>query len=561
MNAKNIYDRELSSGAEHSIYDMKFRRKFSVNPYRTLKMKLGEMSFFKDWLNTDRGDPYPITAQAGEGKLTEATADGRFTVMNESSAPAAEARLMGQHFPYANYETVLKLSDGAAVGFVIDVHSEERSVYTAENAPALRAAIRRVGDRVKIEYELTVGGVSHGVQTAEEDYPYADGMSFTLACRGRFFDVYLRDDKRPMPRLTLDLPEMTDITLYGTFVSSTASLWYEVMPGGYFTAESVEFYLTGGVSHADMKPVRYEDGSPIFSDGKLFMSLSSRLEAGGYQTVISWNPSTCEMKMEGAIFFDCGDDRWCADVASSILFNRYTNEWYIWACSFSHGHILCHGTSIADLRYGINVVDVQLMDCEKTEDAGDDALRLQSGNANSFKAELSDDRLWLGKSNDEDPDFVYDRERGKWYMTICRSVQENGKNQYRYFLFESDKPFSGYKFRDQTLTGANTGGSIFRVGGKYYFACGSNFNVRAQYNVYDLYDFSKYEQIRCDFDDGGFRGWGTVIPVPCGNRTKYMWMTFDRHGGSSYNWSYGNIYVYESDLMNSGYERGIKYNL
>jgi hypothetical protein len=79
--------------------------------------------------------------------------------------------------------------------------------------------------------------------------------------------------------------------------------------------------------------------------------------------------------------------------------------------------------------------------------------------------------------------------------------------------------------------------------------------------VYDLHDLSKVDYIRCDFDDGGFRGWGTVIPVPCGNRTKYMWMTFDRHGGSSYNWSYGNIYVYESDLMNSGYEGGIQYNL
>jgi len=52
-----------------------------------------------------------------------------------------------------------------------------------------------------------------------------------------------------------------------------------------------------------------------------------------------------------------------------------------------------------------------------------------------------------------------------------------------------------------------------------------------------------------------------VIPVPCGSRTKYMWMTFDRHGGSDFGWSYGNIYVYESDLMNSGYERGIRYNL
>ena len=51
----------------HSIYDMTFRRKFSVNPYKTLRMKLGEMSFWKDWLNTNRGDPYPVIARAGAG--------------------------------------------------------------------------------------------------------------------------------------------------------------------------------------------------------------------------------------------------------------------------------------------------------------------------------------------------------------------------------------------------------------------------------------------------------------------------------------------------------------
>ncbi len=557
----NVVDHEWKSGAEHTLYDMKFRRKFSVNPYKSLRMKLGEMSFWKDWLHTDRGDPYPITACGGEGELTEATADGRLTVHNDSDKTAARARLLGQHFPYASYETVIRTLDNASVGFRIAVKSGERCAYTEENAPVLNVFLVRCAEGLRIAHELSVGGVSRGVCVEETVYPFAQGMSLVLSCRGKFFDVYLRDDKKPFPRLTLDVPEFADITLHGTFVNADASLWYELGEKGCFCAESVEFYLDGGVSHADMKPVRYEDGMPILSDGKLFMTMSSRLEAGGFQSVISWNPSTCEMKLEGAIFFDCGDDRWCSDVATSLLFNRYTNEWYLWACSFSHGHILCYGKSIADLRFGINVLDVQLMECEKTEEAGDDALRLQSGNANSFHAELSDDRLWLGKSGDEDPDFVYDRERNKWYMTICRPVKEDGKNHYRYFLFESDEPFSGYKYLDNTLTGANTGGSIVRVGGKYYFVCGSNFHVRAQYNVYDLYDFSQFKPLRCDYDDGGFRGWGTVIPVPCGSRTKYMWMTFDRHGGSSFNWSYGNIHVYESDLMNSGYERGIKYNL
>ncbi len=538
----------------HSIYDMTFRRKFSVNPYKTLRMKLGEMSFWKDWLNTDRGDPYPVIGHACEGSLNEITGDGRLTVRNPSESSAGLARLLGQHFPYASYELVIHTIEDADAGFLIRANPGTRSSYTEEDAPELRVSLLHNGEGnyVRIAYERIIGGISLGEIVDETEYPYTSGMSLILTCRGKFFDIYLRNDKRPYPRLTLDLPEFAEITKHGTFVNAVAALWYRVAPNGCFTADAVEFYLDAGVSHADMKTVRYEDGTPMMSEGKLFVTLSSRLEAGGFQSVISWNPSTAEFKMEGAIFFDCGDDRWCADVASSILYNRNTGEWYIWACAFSHGHILCHGTSIADLRYGINVIDAERMPVEtlETSDKTADALAAQAGAAVSTTATLSDDTLWLAKSGDEDPDFVYDRETGKWYMTICRGVSENGGTHYRYFLFESDQPFSGYTFVDKTLTGSNTGGSIVRVGGKLHFVCGSNFDKRACYHVYDLDDLAKVEYIRCDYDDGGFRGWGTIIPVPCGRRTKYLWMTFDRHGGSSYNWSYGNIYVYEADLMN-----------
>lgn len=47
------------------------------------------------------------------------------------------------------------------------------------------------------------------------------------------------------------------------------------------------------------------------------------------------------------------------------------------------------------------------------------------------------------------------------------------------------------------------------------------------------------------FDDGDFRGWGSIIPVQLGSRKRYFWITFDRQKGSDYNWSYGNIYCFE----------------
>lgn len=549
------------TGETHSVYDMKFRRKFSINPYMNLRMKLGEMSFFKDWLHTDRGDPYPVITETPAAELTEATGDGRYAFANPSGETAAQSRLLGQHFPYASYEVTLRSMNDCGVGFLFRASAGDRSAYTKENEPEVRIFLGEQNGKIAPGYELLIGGVSQGIILQDFTTDFVPGMRFSVTARGKCFDVYLCTDKKPQIALKLDLPAFSHIGKYGTFVNAVAGLYCCAAPSGCAVIESVEFYLEAGVSHADMKPIRYEDGTPILSDGKVFMTMSSRLEAGGFQTVISWNPSGCEMKLEGAIFFDCGDDIWCADVASSVLFNRDTGEWYIWACSFSHGHVLCHGTSLGDLRYGIHVIDAELMPYENVTESKNDILAAHAGVEASFHATLSDDTLWMAKSGDEDPDFVYDRASGKWYMTICRGVEEEGKSRYRYFLFESDRPFGGYVYKDRTRSGANTGGSIIRVGGKLHFCCGSDFDHRAQYNVYDLADLSRCTSLRCDYDDGGFRGWGTIIPIPCGSRTKYMWMTFDRHGGSDYTWSYGNIYVYESDLMNPRYGGTLQYNL
>ena len=77
------------------------------------------------------------------------------------------------------------------------------------------------------------------------------------------------------------------------------------------------------------------------------------------------------------------------------------------------------------------------------------------------------------------------------------------------------------------------------------FVCGNDFENRANYRIYTKDGMS---EAKFDFDDGGFRGWGTIIPVTMGSRKRYFWLTFDRHNGSSYNWSYGNIYCLEAEI-------------
>ena len=614
-----------------NAYELYFHRLFSINPYRSLRMKLCEMSFCKDWPHTDRGEPYPIVREVGAA-LGEKVEGGRIAF--SADAPGERARLIGRFFPYASSEVCVDALDGegARVGLEFAARSGRGSPYTAEDAPGLCVFVERAGAEVCVCHEEFVGGRSLGI-VRHGARAFTPGGVLFVSAHGAFFDVSLGREFV----CTIQAEGFSDICRRSAFMNAGVSLYVGLPAGGRAAVSRAESFLDGGLSHADMKPVRYEDGTPILENGRLFLTLSSRLQAGAYQYVVSWNPSTCELRPEGAIFFDYGDGRWCADVAISLLYHRERREWLFWATAFSHGHILCHGTSAGDPRFGITVLDAALMEAQKpgsdvsngglpiqtsgaemadglaqtkdcacgkagaarafasdevlsaqaggrvaemdgglarTEDcacgkagaartsasddvlsvqvgaarasASDDVLSVQAGGRGASVAELDDDTLWLAKTGDEDPDFTYDRERGKWYMTICRSVKGAG---YRYFLFESDEPFSGYRHVCHTESGENTGGLMVRIRGRRALVCGSDFKARAEYRVYPLGDFSHFQRLTCDFDDGGFRGWGSLMPVPCGNRTKYVWMTFDRHNGSDYNWSYGNLYAYEAEEM------------
>lgn len=688
--------------------ELYFHRLFSINPYRSLRMKLCEMSFCKDWPHTDRGEPYPIVREVGAA-LGEKVEGGRIAF--SADEPGERARLIGRFFPYASSEVCVDALDGEGarvglefaaragrrgspctpesihegldsaarsgspcasegareglesasrggspctpegvregleaaarggstyapegtrVGLEFAARSGRGSPYTAADAPGLCVFVERAGAEVCVCHEEFVGGRSLGV-VRHGTRAFTPGGLLFVSAHGAFFDVSLGREFV----CTIQAEGFSDICRRSAFMNAGVSLYVALPAGGRAAVSRAESFLDGGLSHADMKPVRYEDGTPILENGRLFLTLSSRLQAGAYQYVVSWNPSTCELRPEGAIFFDYGDGRWCADVAISLIYHRERREWLFWATAFSHGHILCHGTSAGDPRFGITVLDATLMEAQKpgsdvsngglpiqtsgaekdgelaqtkdcacgkagaarafasddvlsvqagvarisasdevlsaqaggrvaemagglarTEDcacgkvgaarasASDDVLSVQAGWRGASVAELDDDTLWLAKTGDEDPDFTYDRERGKWYMTICRSVKGAG---YRYFLFESDEPFSGYRHVCHTESGENTGGLMVRIRGRRALVCGSDFKARAEYRVYPLGDFSHFQRLTCDFDDGGFRGWGSLMPVPCGNRTKYVWMTFDRHNGSDYNWSYGNLYAYEAE--------------
>ena len=128
-------------------------------------------------------------------------------------------------------------------------------------------------------------------------------------------------------------------------------------------------------------------------------------------------------------------------------------------------------------------------------------------------------------------------------MAICRSDPETGR--YRYFFFQSAEPFANYRFIGKGMPGSETGGSFVRCGKQRLFVCGNSFEAHSDYRIYSE---NGMQNAVFDYPDGGFRGWGTLMPIKLGTRTRWFWITFDRKLGSAFNWSYGNIYCFEAEI-------------
>ena len=460
--------------------DKTFHRLFSQNFYKNLKLTLGRMTFTKDFVTTDRGDLYPVLERSASCR--EAVENNRYLVSGGSVT-----RLMGQYFPYATYEVTFEALRGQ-VGF---------RFQTASHA----ATLCYDGTRLLFEGKAIT----------------PDSLLDTLivSCRPGAFDVYTRQNGAARFLHTFPCPAFEDANLQSEFSSGYAAL----SVSGSAVIRGGEFYIDCGISQADIRPIRYEDGHVMVENGKIYLTVSIRMQAQTFQGIFSWIPGTAQFELTGALFYDCGDGRWCGDVAASILYHRERRQWLLWVCAFSHGHILAHAAFDADPRFGVNVIDVQLMP----------------------QKEGSAVTEFFAMGHDEDPDFFYDRTQNRWLMSVCR--MDPAIKAYRYLFFASDSPFEGYRYLGCGQDGAETGGSFVSLEGETVFACGNDFHKRANYRIYRK---TGMQEAKFDFDDGGFRGWGTLIPVPQGSRTRCYWLTFDRHNGSDYNWSYGNLYCFEA---------------
>lgn len=477
------------------LSEVVFKRRFALNFYKNLSIPLAQMCFSKDFVNDNRGDMYPLLYKS-EG-ASERIFGGDFIL----SGGRVE-RWAFSFFPYASYKIKGEcLSEGSFYGLSFTLGDGEKAEILVDTKK-----VYCKDKNLSLPSDIVLNNSN-------------DGCALIISARPGAFDIYFERPSGSIGYLgTVECEAFSRSLKYELFSSGYVSLCVS----GDVRISSVKSYIDCGISQADIRPIRYENGEVMVEDGKIYLTVSIRVESGAFQGIFSLVPTTGDFNMTGAVFYDSGDGVWANDVAASVLYDRESERWRLWVPSFYHFHILGCSSFEGDIRFGVSVVDITLM--ERAEDGA---------SVEEFK----------GFSGDEDPDFYYDKEKDKWYMAVCRLDKES--SAYRYMFFESDSPHSGYKYIGKGFPGAETGGSFVSVKGERFFICGNSFSARSDYRIYSR---DGMENARFDFPDGGFRGWGSLIPIKMGSRTRYFWLTFDRHKGSDYNWSYGNIYCFEGDI-------------
>ena len=105
--------------------DFNFKRLFSLCMFKNKKLNLAQMSFAKDFINTDKGNPYPVMYKSDE--LDEYVSFNKYYV-NQGTV----SRFFCQFFPFATYEISLGKSLMGA-GFEFKLPNADFRIIVAKN--------------------------------------------------------------------------------------------------------------------------------------------------------------------------------------------------------------------------------------------------------------------------------------------------------------------------------------------------------------------------------------------------------------------------------------------
>ena len=302
--------------------------------------------------------------------------------------------------------------------------------------------------------------------------------------------------------------------------------WGEgVITAGATPLVNMEQSLSSGSAFADIRAITYEDGAPVIEDGKLYLSGTSRTGGNGI-IIVALTLGTGELEFKGTISCLMAGKFWKIS-APHIMYDRGRRLWQVTTpCHAPDNHLLWIANAYNDIRFGVSTLDFTPLDYEKPQ------------------------------KGDEDCQIFYDKGMRKWVMVYASNRRDDKGRGYILRLQTSKRPDGGFKDYSYQTEVSATGVTTTFIGGKRYVLSGNMPDEKGnRYSVWSYPDMKFVCDLNIDINDGAFRGWNNLTPVPEGNSTRYVMLGFDRQSTSDEDsWTYGNNYFLYSKQRNPGLE-------
>ncbi len=307
--------------------------------------------------------------------------------------------------------------------------------------------------------------------------------------------------------------------------------------------------FSSGAAQADIRTLTFEDGSPLIEDGQLYYSMTSRTAGAGlciYRLTLGTGRLELCGIVRGRVKEEGQEPAFWRMAAGHIMYHRQEGRWQLCASCHAGGvknrkeriHRLYFASSCNDLRFGVNTLDCDPLDYESPQ------------------------------VGDEDGQIYFDAELGRWVLVYASMYLPDGTKAPHYILRlqTSRRPDGGFGGPTCATDLNATGITCSRIGGVRCVLSGDQ--ARDGKNTYRAYtythrknkvEFQPAGRLHIDLTDGGFRGWNNVTPIPEGDRTRYVLLTFDRmQSTKENNWTYGRLYLYYSAQTNAGSEFDVR---
>ena len=440
---------------------------------------------------------------------------GRLRISAGKAATAT--RWIGGFNPFAVYDVVVnKFAGSGNIGLMFrDTDAENRitAMLLVEDRTynAVRCVITKDGKEVELQdFELPKELIGNAPIRLRVQM-LAVGFNLFVERAGRTTLIGRMDFVRHFDLRRKDLMRRFEFCLY-TSLKADSSV----------EIDEATAALSPGIGQADIRNVTYEDGSPLFKDGRLWILMTVR--GGGLphpmQGIYSLNPSVFDIRFEGIILYDRGDGLLRNDLASNIFYDRKHSQWRGFTTGFS--------------SYG---------DPAKKE-------KKQLWAVHSSRQPLEGLSIMKAKPTGlvgdyEDPQCIYDYKADKWRMLLC----ENHRG-YKAVIRESQKWDGTYKKIAGPVEVNGTGTQIQKIGDKRYALFGSSDRKVHIYTYPDLKPAGELKMHMPPWNDRtGTRIWPNVIPLPAGYPARYIALMMDRlnfPGMQGANWTYGAMYLYHA---------------